>query len=100
MSSLFSLVAIIKLAEGNIEAFKSLMSDGNGIPTTRAFPGNILFECTQDLNDESTVRIYEKWENKEAWDAYMKFRSETGFAAQLSSFVAAPPQFFPVAPIA
>jgi quinol monooxygenase YgiN len=100
MSSQFSLVAIIKLSESSVDAFKSLMCDPNGVPTTRAFPGNILFECTYDLNDETTIRIYEKWENKEAWDAYMKFRSETGFADQLSSFVAAPPQFVPVSPIA
>ncbi len=96
----FSLVAIIKLSEGSVTAFKALMSDPNGVATTRAFPGNILFECTYDLNDETTVRIYEKWENKESWDAYMKFRSETGFADQLSSFVSAPPQFFPVSLIA
>ena len=100
MSTPFSLVAIIKLAEGSVDDFKALMSDPNGVPTTRAFPGNILFECTSDINNETTIRIYEKWENKEAWDAYMKFRSETGFADQLSSFVAAPPQFFPVSLIA
>ena len=100
MSTQFSLVAIIKIAEESVDAFKALMNDPNGVPTTRAFPGNILFECTSDINDETTIRIYEKWESKDAWDAYMKFRGETGFADKLSSFVSAPPQFIPVSLIA
>jgi quinol monooxygenase YgiN len=100
MSTQFSLVAIIKIAEGSVDAFKALMNDPNGVPTTRAFPGNILFECTSDINDETTIRIYEKWESKDAWDAYMKFRGETGFADKLSSFISAPPQFIPVSLIA
>ena len=100
MSTQFSLVAIIKIAEESVDAFKALMNDPNGVPTTRAFPGNILFECTSDINDETTIRIYEKWENKDAWDAYMKFRGGTRFADQFSSFVSAPPQFIPVSLIA
>ena len=100
MSDQFTLIAIIKLADASVDEFKALMTDPSGVPTTRAFPGNILFECTHDIADETLVRIYEKWENKEAWDAYMKFRTEAGFAAKLSSFVAEPPQFIPVSLIA
>jgi len=100
MSDKFTLVAVIKLADASVDEFKDLMTDPSGIPTTRGFPGNILFECTLDITDETIVRIYEKWENKEAWDAYMKFRSDSGFAAKLSSFVAKPPQFIPVSLIA
>ena len=100
MSDQFTLIAIIKLADASVDEFKALMTDPSGVPTTRAFPGNILFECTHDIADETLVRIYEKCENKEAWDAYMKFRTEAGFAAKLSSFVAEPPQFIPVSLIA
>ena len=100
MSDQFTLIAIIKLADASVGEFKALMTDPSGVPTTRAFPGTILFECTHDIADETLVRIYEKWENKEAWDAYMKFRTEAGFAAKLSSFVAEPPQFIPVSLIA
>jgi quinol monooxygenase YgiN len=100
MSEKFTLVAVIKLADNSVGDFKALMTDPSGVSTTRAFPGNILFECTHDIVDDTIVRIYEKWENKEAWDAYMKFRSDSGFAAKLSSFVAEPPQFIPVSLIA
>jgi len=100
MSDQFSMVAIIKLAVGNLEAFRAMMVDPNGIETTRSFPGNILFETTVDINDKNTIRIYEKWENKQSWDNYMKFRADSGFAAKLMALVAEAPQFFPVESIA
>jgi len=82
MSDQFTLVAIIKLAGANVGEFKTLMTDPSGVPTTRSFPGNILFECTQDIADETIVRIYEKWENKRAWDAYIK--SEVTLGSKLN----------------
>ena len=100
MSDQFSMFAVIKLAEGSFETFRAMMADPNGVKTTRSFPGNILFEATLDVNDQNTIRIYEKWENKESWDNYMKFRADSGFADKLMALVAEAPQFFPVALIA
>jgi len=99
MSDQFAMVASFKLAEGNFETFKEIMNDPNGLETTKKFPGNILFEVTFDIENHNTIRIFEIWENKESWDNYIKFRTDSGFNPKLMTLLAEAPEFIPVSRI-
>jgi quinol monooxygenase YgiN len=93
MSSLFNQLAFIKLENGKSSLFLDLMKSPDGNEVTRSFPGNILFEVTQDDQDENSIIINEKWDSKVSWENYMKFRANSSFVNELSSFLAAPPEF-------
>ena len=99
MSSPFNQIALIKLASGKSTLFLDLMKSSDGNEVTRSFPGNILFEVTQDNLDENSIIINEKWDSRESWEYYMKFRADSAFVNALSSFLADPPQFKTVSPI-
>ena len=55
MSCLFNQLAFIKLANGKSTLFLDLMKSPDGNEVTRSFPGNILFEVTQDDQDENFI---------------------------------------------
>ena len=99
MSCLFNQLAFIKLANGKSTLFLDFMKSPDGNEVTRSFPGNILFEVTQDDQDENFIMINEKWDSKESWENYMKFRADSAFVKALSCFLAEPPQFKTVSPI-
>jgi quinol monooxygenase YgiN len=99
MSSLFNQLAFFTLANGKSTPFLELMKSSEGLEVIRSFPGNILFEVTQDDQDENIIIIYEKWDSKESWEKYMNFRKDSAFAMAFGSFLAKPPEFKTVSPI-
>ena len=62
------------------------------LPETRAYDGNISVEVWTPEGDESSVWLYEEWENREKQAAYFNWRMETGLIDKLAPFLKGEPK--------
>ena len=58
---------------------------------TRAFGGCIQIGAYSHSEDVGRVIVLEEWESAEAYQAYLAWRTETGFMDALGGLIAAPP---------
>jgi len=95
MESIFSMMAVFKMQEGMGKALVEFFQSSDGLAVTRAYKGCLQFDVLTESADPDTVRIYEKWESKEAWDNYIQFREQSGAMDFLKSMLADAPVFTP-----
>ena len=81
------------MQEGKGKDLVEFFLSPKGLGVTRAYKGCIQFDVLTEVNDLDAVRIYEKWESKEAWDDYTQFRAQSGAMDFLKSKLADAPVF-------
>lgn len=70
------------------------------LPICRGYPGNLQFDVLLDSEQPEVVRFYEVWRSAEAQQAYMAWRTVAGDFTRLMTFLAAPPTFATLRPLA
>ena len=95
MESTFSAIAVFKMQEGTGKSLVDFFLSSDGLAVTRAYKGCLQFDVLTESADPDTVRIYEKWESKEAWDTYIQFRAQSGAMDFLKSMLADAPVYTP-----
>ena len=93
MEATFVNIAVFKMQAGSGMDLAAFFLSPSGLAVTRAFKGCIQFDVLTESADPDTVRIYEKWESKEAWNDYSQFRDQSGAMDFLKSKLAAMPSF-------
>jgi len=68
-----------------VDFMKGILSD------TRAFKGNHFYFLVSDMEDADKVEGIGHWDSKEAFDAYLEWRVNTGLLDELGPFLAAEP---------
>ena len=64
-----------------------------GLSDTRAFEGNISINTFVDQDNADRIVLWEKWETRENYEAYLAWRTETGMFEGLEPFLTRPPEF-------
>ena len=64
-----------------------------GLCVSRAFVGNISINTFVDQDNSDRSFVWEKWESRENYEAYLAWRTETGMFEGLEPFLTGPPQF-------
>ena len=64
-----------------------------GLSDTRAFEGNISINTFVDQDNPDRIVLWEKWETRENYEAYLAWRTETGMFEGLEPFLTGPPEF-------
>ena len=81
----------LKVKQGQIpsllETFKELL------PGTRAYEGCRWVKMATNLEQENVLEAVSQWDSKGHYDAYLKWRTDTGAVAALMEFLDAPPVF-------
>lgn len=88
----------VQTKDGNATAFEHLLA--SILPDTRRYPGCVSIQILRDLDNLSQYAFIEQWANRQAYDAYLAWRKETGVLDQLGLMFAVPPKlrFFDVTP--
>ena len=60
---------------------------------TRAFEGNISIETYLDQDNPDRIVLWEKWETREHYEAYLAWRMETGMMEMIGPFLDGAPEF-------
>ena len=89
------MMAVFKMQAGTGKDLVEFFLSSNGLAVTRAYKGCLQFDVLTESADPDTVRIYEKWESKEAWSDYIQFREQSGSMDFLKSMLADAPVFTP-----
>ena len=76
----------LQVDPAKMDEFLAMMIEA--APDTRAREGNRLFDIYVDQDNPGHVVFYEIWDSKEQQEAYLGWRQETGFNAQLGPFMA------------
>ena len=61
------------------------------LPDTRSYDGCISVEFIQNQDDPDTLIAYERWETREHYEKYFKWRTESGTLTPLGPLVEGPP---------
>lgn len=64
----------------------------SALTETRAFPGFVDIAIVRHADDPVRIIFVEQWENRAAYDGYVKFRTETGMMDQMAAVLAQPPR--------
>lgn len=62
------------------------------LPDTRAYAGCIKITALANQDDTNTIVLIEEWESRGHHEAYMKFRTETGFIEAMSAMLTGEPK--------
>ena len=61
------------------------------LPDTRAYGGCQGLELIVNQEDPETLIVFERWESRKHYEAYLKWRTDTGALATLVPMLATPP---------
>jgi quinol monooxygenase YgiN len=79
----------LHLQDGRTEEFLGLLRVG--LADTRKRDGFEDVEVYVDADDPTRLVLWEKWRDRASHEAYIAWRTETGFLDALAPFVAGPP---------
>ena len=63
------------------------------LPGTRAYEGCQWVKIVKNLDDDNVLEAVSQWDSKEHYDAYLKWRVDTGVISALTEFLDAEPVF-------
>ncbi len=66
---------------------------GELLPSTRTFEGCVEVYAHQDQDDSLSIVLISVWDNREDYEKYVAWRTETGVISQLTEFLTAEPSF-------
>ena len=81
------------------ERFITFCNGEEGLSVTRGWSGCKSIECYEANDNEMEVIIWQKWENKESHESYVKYRHESGSFDFLSELISSPPVITPLRPM-
>lgn len=93
VETVFACMAEFKMQEGSGKDLVEFFLSPNGLAVTRAYKGCLQFDVLTVSDDPDTIQIYEKWESKDAWGDYIRFREQSGEMDFLKTKLAASPVF-------
>ena len=70
-----------------LDMFKELL------PGTRAYEGGHWVKLMKNLEHDNVLEAVSQWDSKEHYDAYLKWRVDTGAVAALTEFLDEEPVF-------
>ena len=73
-----------------VDEMKSMLRDA--LPDTRAFEGCESLSFLQSQDDPNTLMALEQWATREHYEAYFKWRTETGVIAAVNEMCTEPLQ--------
>ena len=65
----------------------------DALPVTRAFDGCIKIIPLTNQDDTNTIVLIEEWDTRAHHEAYMKFRTESGFIEAMMGMLTGEPRF-------
>ena len=81
----------LKAKEGQAPAVLEMFR--NLLPGTRAYEGCHWVKAVKNLDDENVIEAVSQWDSKNHYDAYLKWRVDTGALAALAELLDAEPVF-------
>ena len=81
------------------DKFIEFCNGDNGLKVTRAWPGCQSIECYEAHDTPLKVTIWQKWENSQGHESYVKHRHDDGSFDFLGELIAAPPEITPLRPV-
>ncbi|PKH52468.1 antibiotic biosynthesis monooxygenase [Tenacibaculum sp. Bg11-29] len=78
----------VKVKEEKINELQNLLSEY--LPETRKYKGFIDIKIHKNLADNTFV-FYEEWETTQDYEAYLKWRTDTGVMDALGNTFSSPP---------
>lgn len=70
-----------------------------GLSVTRTWPGCQSIECYEVSDNPTKVIIWQKWDNKESHESYVKMRHEEGSFNMLAEWVESEPEISSLRPV-
>ncbi|MEM8755214.1 MAG: hypothetical protein AAGF90_19810 [Pseudomonadota bacterium] len=83
----------LKTQDDQYDALVAVMKEA--LPETAAYAGAELIRMAGDPQTK-TLTLYEVWDKLESQQAYMGWRTETGFIDKIGPMLAAPPEVKPL----
>ena len=78
------------------DRFISFANGETGLSVTRGWKGCQSIEMYESREDSNVVVIWQRWDNKESQESYVKHRHEDGTFDLLGELVACPPEITPI----
>jgi len=78
------------------DRFISFANGETGLSVTRGWKGCLSIEMYESREDSNVVVIWQRWDNKESQESYVKHRHEDGTFDLLGELVACPPEITPI----
>lgn len=88
MKNTATVILEVKVREDKIAELEQLLL--KNLPETRTYKGFISIKIHKNVND-STFVFYEEWETFTDYEAYLKWRTDTGLMELLGETFASPP---------
>ena len=79
--------------------FVDFCNGEKGLSVTRNFDGCQSIECYEKQDNANSIIIWQKWDSKEAHEAYVKFRHDDGSFDFLGELISAPPEISALSPV-
>lgn len=76
--------------EGQVDAIKAYFSEI--LVDTRSYKGCIKIDVLSNLDNPNNLVIYEMWENRQAYQEYYNWRTDTGVFEKLGEMITTPPK--------
>jgi ketosteroid isomerase-like protein/quinol monooxygenase YgiN len=93
-----SAVFTFKNAESKSK-FINFCNGEKGLGVTRSWPGCKSIECYEVSDNTNKIIIWQKWENKESHESYVKHRHDEGSFNMLGEWVEGPPEISALVPV-
>lgn len=78
------------------EKFITFCNGEKGLSVTREWSGCHSIECYEANDNVLEVNIWQKWENQESHESYVKYRHESGSFDFLGELISSPPVITPL----
>ncbi len=78
-----TVIAKFKFIPGKKNEFCELLKGPSGLELTRNFNGCIYIECYNDMNDENSLILIQKWKTRKDHEDYLKMREDSGLLEKL-----------------
>ena len=86
----FTVLVVLKVKDGMREKFEAALKEA--IAETRKEKGNLRYELTRDLEDESRFAMYEKWQNVAAIEAHGRAKYFAKLGEVIGPMLDGPPE--------
>lgn len=67
-----------KFKSGEKYKFLDILKGPEGLCVTRTFPGCISIEYFDNIDDDNTIILWQKWKHRSDHEAYLKKRTDEG----------------------
>jgi quinol monooxygenase YgiN len=80
----------LTIKEGRYDAFREFMV--KILPDTRPYEGCVCIEFVRNQDNPAHLLVMEKWNSREDYESYFKWRMESGVMAQIADMIEGEPK--------